>query len=86
MKIYQLENEKRYDYDIDIEDVKNEVDLVKRISKNKDKFIINYNLGNSIGIYVENIPKKICKYKELTIVIYLDTNEISYFSGMCSNI
>lgn len=38
-------------------------------------------LLDSYSVYVENIPKKICKYKEITIVI--DDSGIRYFSGLC---
>ena len=55
-------------------------ELVKRIAKNKWKLMYD-RLLDSYSVYVENIPKKICKYKEITIVI--DDSGIRYFSGLC---
>ena len=81
MKIYQLDNKlKRHNVDICMNDINNIEMLVKRIAKNKCNLIYD-KLLDSYSIYVENIPKKICKYKEITIVI--DDYGIRYFSGLC---
>ncbi len=81
MKIYQLDSElKRHDIMIFTKDLENVEDLVKRIAKNKWKLMYDRLLDN-YSVYVENIPKKICKYKEITIVI--DDSGIRYFSGLC---
>ena len=81
MKIYQLDNElKRHNIMIFTKDIESIEELVKRIEKNKWKLMYD-TLLNSCSVYVENIPKKICKYKEITIVI--DDSGIRYFSGLC---
>ena len=81
MKIYQLDSElKRHDIMIFTKDLESIEELVKRVAKNKWKLMYD-RLLNSCSVYVENIPKEICKYKEITIVI--DDSGIRYFSGLC---
>lgn len=83
MKIYQLSSDlKRKYYNIDLKGVKNDKELVKTIIKNYELF--DYNMFGEYAIYVENIPKKICDYKELTIILNKDSGEIRYFSGLCN--
>ena len=81
MKIYQIDSElKRHDKEKFTKDINNVETLVKRIAKDKYKLIYDKSL-NCYSIYVENIPKKICEYKEITIII--DNSGIRYFSDSC---
>ena len=67
MKIYQLDSElKRHDIMIFTKDIESIEELVKRVAKNKWKLMYD-RLLNSCSVYVENIPKKICKYKSYKI-------------------
>jgi hypothetical protein len=78
MKIYQINNNHKKYFDLDIK-AKNIKELVKEINKNKNKFIYD-NILNCYGIYIEKIPKEISKNENLTIVI--EKNEIRYFSSL----
>ena len=71
MKIYQLDNKlKRIYYNFDeIEKATDIKEVVKIISKNRDDLQVYDNRFMSYEVYVEKIPKKICKFKEITIVI-----------------
>lgn len=81
MKIYQLDSElKRHDIAMFTKDIESIEELVKRVAKNKWKLMYD-RLLDSYSVYVENIPKKICEYKKITIVI--DDSGIRYFSGLC---
>ena len=82
MKVYQLNNklERKY-FKLDLKDIKNDKELVKAIIKNYELF--DYNSFGDYAIYVEKIPKKICKFKELTIILNKDSGETRYFSGLC---
>lgn len=85
MKIYQLDNNlKRINYNFDIKNAKNIEELVKLVAKNKKDLKIFDKTFKSYAIYIENIPKKICKYKEITIIIDILNNNIRYFSSLCN--
>lgn len=85
MKIYQLDkNLKRIYYNFNITDIKDIKDLVKYISKNRDDLKIYDSRFKCYSIYIENIPKKICKYKEITLVLDELNKEIRYFSSLCN--
>lgn len=82
IKVYQLDNRlKRHEHQIDLKGVRDDKELVKRICKCRDEFFEN--MFDDITIYVENIPKKICNFKELTIVIDNHNHEVRYFSALC---
>lgn len=86
MKIYQLDNKlKRIYYNFD--EIKKATDIkevVKIISKNRDDLQVYDNRFMSYAVYVEKIPKKICKFKEITIVIDELNDNIRYFSSLCN--
>ena len=85
MKIYQLDDKmKRIYYDFDITEVKTIKDLVKLISKNRDDLEVYDNRFKSYAVYVEKIPKKLCEYKEITIVLDELNGSIRYFSSLCN--
>lgn len=85
MKIYQLDsNLKRISYNFDTKNVKNIEELVKLVAKNKKDLKIFDKTFKSYAIYIESIPKKICKYKEITIIIDTLNNNIRYFSSLCN--
>lgn len=80
MKFYQLDNKlKRRYINIDTKKIRTLKDLIKLIYSNKD--LLEYDSLNIRSCYIENIPKKICNYKDITIVI--DNNSIRYFSSLC---
>lgn len=86
MKIYQLDNKlKRIYYNFDeIEKATDIKEVVKIISKNRDDLQVYDNRFMSYAVYVEKIPKKICKFKEITIVLDELNDNIRYFSGLCN--
>lgn len=86
MKIYQLDNKlKRIYYNFDeIEKATDIKEVVKIISKNRDDLQVYDNRFMSYAVYVEKIPKKICKFKEITIVIDELNDNIRYFSSLCN--
>lgn len=86
MKIYQLDNKlKRIYYNFDeIEKATNIKEVVKIISKNRDDLQVYDNRFMSYAVYVEKIPKKICRFKEITIVIDELNDNIRYFSSLCN--
>lgn len=86
MKIYQLDNKlKRIYYNFDeIEKATDIKEVVKIISKNRDDLQVYDNRFMSYAVYVEKIPKKICRFKEITIVIDELNNNIRYFSSLCN--
>lgn len=86
MKIYQLDNKlKRIYYNFDeIEKATDIKEIVKIISKNRDDLQVYDNRFMSYAVYVEKIPKKICKFKEITIVLDELNNNIRYFSSLCN--
>lgn len=86
MKIYQLDNKlKRIYYNFDeIEKATDIKEVVKIISKNRDDLQVYDNRFMSYAVYVEKIPKKICRFKEITIVIDELNDNIRYFSSLCN--
>lgn len=86
MKIYQLDNKlKRIYYNFDeIEKATDIKEVVKIISKNRDDLQVYDNRFMSYAVYVEKIPKKICKFKEITIVLDELNDNIRYFSSLCN--
>lgn len=86
MKIYQLDDKmKRIYYTFDeVKNAKDIKEVVKIISKNRDDLQIYDNRFMSYAVYVEKIPKKICKFKEITIVLDELNNNIRYFSSLCN--
>lgn len=86
MKIYQLDNKlKRIYYNFDeIEKATDIKEVVKIISKNRDDLQVYDNRFMSYAVYVEKIPKKICRFKEITIVLDELNNNIRYFSSLCN--
>lgn len=83
MKIYQLNGGERYDFKInEVKNAKNVEELVKIICRYRHIFDYNMFFGD-ITIYLEDIPKRLSKYKELTIVIDLKNHNIRYFSSLC---
>ena len=86
MKIYQLDNKlNRIYYNFDeIEKATDIKEIVKIISKNRDDLQVYDNRFMSYAVYVEKIPKKICKFKEITIVLDELNNNIRYFSSLCN--
>lgn len=86
MKIYQLDkNLKKIYYEFkEVENAKDIKEVVKIISKNRDDLQIYDNRFMSYAVYVEKIPKKICKFKEITIVLDELNNNIRYFSSLCN--
>lgn len=86
MKIYQLDNKlKRIYYNFDeIEKATDIKEIVKIISKNRDDLQVYDNRFMSYAVYVEKIPKKICRFKEITIVIDELNDNIRYFSSLCN--
>lgn len=86
MKIYQLDNKlKRIYYNFnEIEKATDIKEVVKIISKNRDDLQVYDNRFMSYAVYVEKIPKKLCKFKEITIVLDELNNNIRYFSSLCN--
>ena len=86
MKIYQLDNKlKRIYYNFDeIEKATDIKEVVKIIFKNRDDLQVYDNRFMSYAVYVEKIPKKICRFKEITIVIDELNDNIRYFSSLCN--
>lgn len=86
MKIYQLDNKlKRIYYNFDeIEKATDIKEVVKIISKNRDDLQVYDDRFMSYAVYVEKIPKKICRFKEITIVIDELNDNIRYFSSLCN--
>lgn len=81
MKFYQLDNKLKKQYiKIDTKEVRTLKDLIKLIYSNKD--LLKYDSLNIKSCYVENIPEKICNYKDITVII--DNNSIRYFSSLCN--
>lgn len=85
MKIYQLDNKlNRIYYDFNVKDAKNIEEVIKIISKNRDKLLVYNNMMQGYGVYVEKIPKRICNLDEITIVIDEFNHNIRYFSSLCN--
>lgn len=81
MAIYQLSGDlKRHYINVDLSGIKSIKELILKVAKMKSDLIFDSVL-NCYSIYVENIPKKLCDFKEITIII--DNNNIRYFSGLC---
>lgn len=85
MKIYQLDNNlKKIYYDFDIEGIKDIKELVKLISKKRKCLRVYDKTFMSYAVYVEKIPKKVCGFKEITIVLDELNHSIRYFSSLCN--
>ena len=81
MRVYQLSNDfKRHYINVDLKGIKDLKELILKVAKIKSNLIFDSVL-NCYAIYVGKIPKKLCNFKEITIVI--DNNNIRYFSGLC---
>lgn len=86
MKIYQLDDKmKRIYYTFDeVKNAKDIKEVVKIISKNRDDLKVYDSRFMSYAVYIEKIPKKLCEFKEITIVLDELNNNIRYFSSLCN--
>lgn len=81
MRFYQLSGDlKRHYINVDLKGIKDLKGIILKLAKIKSDLIFDSVL-NCYSIYVEKIPKKLCNFKEITIII--EGENIRYFSGLC---
>ena len=73
MRFYQL---KRHYINVDLKGIKDLKGAILKVAKIKSDLIFDKVLNCQ-----ENIPKKLCDFKEITIII--EGENIRYFSGLC---
>lgn len=80
MRFYQLSGDlKRHYINVDLKGIKDLKSVILKVAKIKSDLIFDSVL-NCYSIYVENIPKKMCDFKEITIII--EGENIRYFNGL----